>query len=88
MDDSALKEALQRLLAHGNAAGDRNMMKLADSKKPQPAAEVCSKCGAPMSEGDDPSMPDKCPKCGYEKSDAEDGGDSDMAALMEQGSQE
>ncbi len=84
MDDSALKIALKRLLAHGNAAEDAKMVKLANSKKPMAAPDMCPKCNVAMVDG-------KCPKCGLEATaeDAMDGGDGeDMASLLEQGASE
>ena len=85
MNDSSLKAALRKLLAHGEVIEDKKLMGMA-AKKNAPPAEMCPKCGAPMSEGVPPE-PDKCPKCGYVKADAEDGGENEMAGLLEQGSE-
>lgn len=67
MDDTALKEALKRLLAHGEAASDMKMLKYAESKKPkqpgQPLA-MCAECEMEMTGG-------KCQKC-----------DSELAELL------
>ena len=77
MDDSALKEALQRLLGLGEAAEDSKMMKLAASKK-APAEMPCAECAA-MPEGE------KCEACM-----AKDGGEDEgeLAGLLEQGAAE
>lgn len=73
MDDSALKIALRKLLAHGEAAEDSKMMKFAASKKPGVAPEMCPECKKPMAGP-------KC-ECGYEKPEEEG---SELADLLEQ----
>ncbi len=85
MDDGALREALQRLLAHGEAAKDSKLMSMANAKKaPLAVADVCPKCGAPMSEAGD--GPDTCTKCGYVSADAEDNADQGgLADLLDGG---
>ncbi len=81
MDDGALREALKKLLAHGEAAEDSKLMKMAAAKKaPPPAApEMCPECQKPLVEG-------KCPECGYEKPVVDENeGQGDLASLLEQG---
>lgn len=76
MDDSALKMALRKLLAHGEAAEDAKLTKYAASKKAP--SEMCPECKKPM-------MGEKC-ECGYEKEAegaAED--EEELAGLLEQG---
>mgnify|MGYP006313120361 FL=1 len=82
MDDSALKAALRKLLAHGEAAKDASLSKFAASKKP-PAptmAEKCPECGSEMVNG-------KCLKCGYE-AESEGADEGELASLLESGAQE
>jgi hypothetical protein len=74
MDDSALRMALKRLLAHGEAAEDSKMQKFAASKKPGLPSEPCPECKKPM-------MGDAC-ECGYEKPKEDE---SELADLLEQG---
>ncbi len=80
MDDGALRAALQRLLAHGEAAGDAKMMSLAKGNHPV-APESCPDCGTEM-------VDNKCPSCGYEK--PLDGADDEagLADLLESGAKE
>jgi tRNA(Ile2) C34 agmatinyltransferase TiaS len=82
MDDSALKAALRKLLAHGEAAKDASLTKFAASKKvvPPVAPEKCPECGAEMVGG-------KCEACGYE-AEAEGAEDGELASLLESGAQE
>lgn len=79
MDDSALKMALRKLLAHGEAAEDAKLTKMAAAKN-APAPEMCPECKKPLVDG-------KCPDCGYEKPEAEGGAEdeSELAGLLEQG---
>ncbi len=82
MDGDALKEALRRLLAQGDAASDMKLKRLAASKKAPPAAaaEPCPECQKPLVDG-------KCEACGYE-APAEGGDDDGLASLLEQGAAE
>lgn len=75
MDDSALKAALRKLLAHGDMAQDNKMMAMAKAKKGPQVAEPCPEC-AMMPEGE------KCEAC-----KAKEGGDDEgeLAGLLEQG---
>lgn len=75
MDDSALREALKKLLAHGEAADDQKMMAMAAAKK-KPADADCAEC-AQLEPGE------KCEKCAG--TPAED--DSALAGLLEQGAE-
>ncbi len=77
MDDTALRAALKKLLAHGEAAQDAGLMKLAASKKGPPAAAPCEEC-ALLEEGE------KCEKCAGVDPGA---GDDELAGLLEQGAE-
>ena len=78
---AVLKAALSKLLAHGEAASDAKLMRMADAKKKVPTAEaMCPDCKVPMVDG-------KCPDCGKEAG-AEDAGEGDLAELLEQGAKE
>lgn len=73
-----LKAALAKFLAHGEAAKDKGLTRMAAAKKGGAAApEACPECGKPMVDG-------QCPACGYEKP-AVDSGDGDLASLLEHG---
>ncbi len=75
---SALHVALKNLLMKGEAHSDAKLMRHAASKKNlhiSPGAGACPDCGAQMVDG-------KCPECGDE------GGNSELAALLEHGSKE
>ncbi len=76
MDDSALKAALRKLLAHGEAAEDNKMKKFAAAKK-APVAAPCAEC-ALLEDGE------QCEKCAG--SPVEDEGE--LAGLLEQGAAE
>ncbi len=75
MDDSALRIALKRLLAHGEAAEDQKLVKMAEAKKAPPAEMPCPEC-AKLEDGQ------KCEAC-QAKEGGEDEGD--LASLLEQG---
>ena len=85
MNPSALKAALQELLAKGESAKDSDMQKMASMKKGhQPTPDVCPECKVALVDGG------KCPKCGYVKdiegqkeSDSEDSGEG-LAGILEQ----
>jgi len=79
MDDAALRSALKRLLAHGEAAKDQELVGLANAKK-APAAEACPECHEPMEGG-------KCAACGFEAPASGDG-DGELAELLESGARE
>ena len=80
MDPSVLKAALSRLLAHGEAAGDAKLTRMAEEKKKVGSSEpqVCAECKVPMVDG-------KCPDCGKEAEPPQDGGqdESGLADLLE-----
>lgn len=77
MDDSPLKAALKKLLAHGDAATDSKLTRMAAAKKAP--TEMCPDCKeAPLVDG-------RCGKCGYAAPQDESG---DLADLLEQGGQE
>ncbi len=80
MDDTALRAALKKLLAHGEAAEDSKLMKLAASKKGPPAAAPCPDC-ALLEDGE------KCEKCAALEGE-ESGGEDELAGLLEQGTGE
>ena len=75
-----MKAALSKLLAHGEAASDAKLMRMADKKKAPTAEAMCPDCKVPMVDG-------KCPDCGKEAG-AEDAGEGDLAELLEQGAKE
>ncbi len=78
MDDSALRQALQRLLSHGDAMEDSKLLKAHAAKSAKPEApEMCPECKVPLEDG-------TCPQCGY-SAGAEDG---EMASLLERGAEE
>ncbi len=82
MDDTALREAMQRLLDHGEAAEDSKLTRMAAAKKgPAAAPESCPECEAPLVEG-------KCAKCGYSKPEEAGEDESELAGLLEQGAAE
>jgi len=76
MDDGALRAALQKLLAHGEAAQDSKMMKMAAAKKAPPPAAPCAEC-ALLEEGE------KCEKCAALGGEDE----GELAGLLEQGAE-
>jgi hypothetical protein len=81
MSDSALRAALQKLLAQGEQASDNRMLKAHAAKNAPPAAapEMCPECQKPLAEG-------KCVECGYE-APAEGAEDSELAGLLEAGAE-
>ncbi len=79
MDDTALRAALKKLLAHGEAAQDAGLMKLAESKKPVAPVANCAKCeGVALVDG-------ACPDCGYTAEAAGEADEDELAGLLEQG---
>ena len=76
MDDSALKVALRKLLAHGEAAEDSKLVRMAAAKKSPPVAP-CAEC-ALLEEGE------KCEACAA-KGGGEDEGE--LAGLLEAGAE-
>ncbi len=78
MDDTALKAALRKLLAHGEAAQDSKLMKMAAAKKAPPVAAPCAEC-ALLESGE------KCEKCAVEPQGEDE---SELAGLLEQGAAE
>lgn len=77
MDDTALKAALRKLLAHGEAAQDNKMMKMAAAKNAPPPAAPCAEC-AMLEEGE------KCEKCAGLEGGEDEG---ELAGLLEAGAE-
>ncbi len=77
MEDSALKAALRRLLAHGEAAEDNKLTKLAAAKKAPPAPAPCAEC-ALLEPGE------KCEACAAKEGGGED---AELAGLLEAGAE-
>ncbi len=78
MDDTALRAALEKLLAHGEAADDAELMKMAAAKKAGPPPTPCPDC-AQLEDGQ------KCEKCAALEGGADDG---ELAGLLEQGAED
>lgn len=76
-NDSALRMALQRLLAHGDAIQDKKMMAMAAAKKGGGEMAGCPMC-AEMPDGE------MCEEC-KAKQAAEAGSESELADALEQG---
>jgi len=79
MNDSALKAALQKLLAHGDAVEDTKLTRMAAAKK-APKPDACPECSKPLLDG-------KCEACGYEKPMDQDASEDGMADLLEMGAE-
>ncbi len=82
MNDSALRAALQKLLAQGEMAADGQAMKAHAAKNAPPpgAPEMCPECKESLAEG-------KCAKCGYQ-APAAGADEGELAGLLEQGAAE
>jgi hypothetical protein len=71
--DSALRAALEKLLAQGEQASDNSMLQ-AHAAKNAPPPEACPECKVPLVDG-------KCAQCGYA------GEVEDMSGLQELGAE-
>jgi hypothetical protein len=73
--DSALRAALEKLLAQGEQVSDNSMLQ-AHAAKNAPPPEACPECKVPLVDG-------KCAQCGYAPADES----ADMSGLQELGAE-